>query len=397
MNSDDRYTTQYVKTTLMNLSHSRKSTYFTFFLLLFTVLSFSQNPILSKNSHVSILTCDTGNESYSLFGHTALRIWDTDNNLDIVYNYGAFDFNTPNFVAKFTKGDLLYFAVTHPYNNFISQYVYENRSVYEQELNLDLNIKQQLFDNLNVALASGDSYYTYKFIDKNCTSMIVDIVNKTLGSQVITKKTDTDLTYRTILYPYFDNHFYEKLGTSIIFGTKVDQLGDHIFLPIELMENLKLAKFKDQNLAPNEPKIVHKSNETNENSWWNNWYSYLIVLLLIMILNKKIVNQTYFIIMGLIGVLFVFLGFYSGHLELANNYNVILFNPLLLLSVFFYTKKQTQWMYYLTSFHLFLLVVYVVVLINKVHFLIVLPLIITNGYLLFKVALHHKKRIQAIM
>lgn len=397
MNSDDRYTTQYVKTTLMNLSHSSKSTYFTFFLLLFTVLSFSQNPILSKNSHVSILTCDTGNESYSLFGHTALRIWDTDNNLDIVYNYGAFDFNTPNFVAKFTKGDLLYFAVTHPYNNFISQYVYENRSVYEQELNLDLNIKQQLFDNLNVALASGDSYYTYKFIDKNCTSMIVDIVNKTLGSQVITKKTDTDLTYRTILYPYFDNHFYEKLGTSIIFGTKVDQLGDHIFLPIELMENLKLAKFKDQNLAPNEPKIVLKSNETNENSWWNNWYSYLIVLLLIMILNKKIVNQTYFIIMGLIGVLFVFLGFYSGHLELANNYNVLLFNPLLLLSVFFYTKKQTQWMYYLTSFHLFLLVVYVVVLINKVHFLIVLPLIITNGYLLFKVALHHKKRIQAIM
>ena len=381
----------------MNLSHSSKSTYFTFFLLLFTVLSFSQNPILSKNSHVSILTCDTGNESYSLFGHTALRIWDTDNNLDIVYNYGAFDFNTPNFVAKFIKGDLLYFAVTHPYKNFISQYVYENRSVYEQELNLDLSIKQQLFDNLNVALASGDSYYTYKFIDKNCTSMIVDIVNKTLGSQVITKKTDTDLTYRTILYPYFDNHFYEKLGTSIIFGTKVDQLGDHIFLPIELMENLKLAKFKNQNLAPNEPKIVLKSNETNENSWWNNWYSYLIVLLLIMILNKKMVNQTYFIIMGLIGVLFLFLGFYSGHLELANNYNVLLFNPLLLLSIFFYTKKQTQWMYYLTSFHLFLLVVYVVVLINKVHFLIVLPLIITNGYLLFKVALHHKKRIQAIM
>ena len=381
----------------MNLSHSSKSTYFTFFLLLFTVLSFSQNPILSKNSHVSILTCDTGNESYSLFGHTALRIWDTDNNLDIVYNYGAFDFNTPNFVAKFIKGDLLYFAVTHPYKNFISQYVYENRSVYEQELNLDLSTKQQLFDNLNVALASGDSYYTYKFIDKNCTSMIVDIVNKTLGSQVITKKTDTDLTYRTILYPYFDNHFYEKLGTSIIFGTKVDQLGDHIFLPIELMENLKLAKFKNQNLAPNEPKIVLKSNETNENSWWNNWYSYLIVLLLIMILNKKMVNQTYFIIMGLIGVLFLFLGFYSGHLELANNYNVLLFNPLLLLSIFFYTKKQTQWMYYLTSFHLFLLVVYVVVLINKVHFLIVLPLIITNGYLLFKVALHHKKRIQAIM
>ena len=53
-------------------------------------------------------------------------------------------------------------------------------------------------------------------------------------------------------------------------------------------------------------------------------------------------------------------------------------------------------MYYLTLLLLFLLAVYVVMLINKVHFIIVLPLIITNGFLLFKIALHHKK-IEAIM
>jgi hypothetical protein len=37
------------------------------------------------------------------FGHTAVRITDTEHFIDIVYNYGAFDFNTPNFVAKFIK------------------------------------------------------------------------------------------------------------------------------------------------------------------------------------------------------------------------------------------------------------------------------------------------------
>jgi hypothetical protein len=46
----------------------------------------------------------------TLFGHTAVRI-DTEHFIDLVYNYGAFDFNTPNFVAKFIKGDLQYFAV----------------------------------------------------------------------------------------------------------------------------------------------------------------------------------------------------------------------------------------------------------------------------------------------
>ncbi|WPR71588.1 DUF4105 domain-containing protein [Flavobacterium sp. NG2] len=382
---------------LMRTNRLSKLICFSFFLLSCSLSSFCQNPILSNNTQVSILTCGTGNESYSLFGHTAIRISDIENNLDLVYNYGAFDFNTPNFVAKFAKGDLQYFAITHPYDNFISQYIYERRAVYEQELNLSLDLKQKLFDNLNASLASGDSYYTYKFIDKNCTSMVVDIINQTLGEKAISKKIDTELTYRTILFPYFDNHFYEQLGTSIIFGPKVDQKGDHIFLPLELMENLKLAKFKNQNLVEKETKTILNFEDNLEHSWWNNWYSYLIILGLIIVLHNRIINQTYFFILGVIGILFVFLGFYSGHLELANNYNILLFNPLFILSFLFYTKKEIQWIYYLTLFNLLLLAIYAVVLINKAHLLIILPLITTNTFLLTKLVLHHKKNVTNIM
>ena len=88
---------------------------FFFSLLIVSMSSFGQNIPLSKNTQVSIITCGTGNESYSLFGHTALRITDSDNNLDVVYNYGAFDFATPNFVAKFAKGDLQYFVIVLKY------------------------------------------------------------------------------------------------------------------------------------------------------------------------------------------------------------------------------------------------------------------------------------------
>jgi hypothetical protein len=371
--------------------------FLTLFFSLISYHSFSQNIVLSQNASVSILTCGTGNESYSLFGHTAIRISDIKNNLDLVYNYGAFDFNTPNFVVKFAKGDLQYFAITHHFTDFISQYVYEKRSVYEQELELNIELKQKLFDNLNSALASGGSYYTYKFIDKNCTSMVVDIVNNTLGELSITKKTDTGLTYRSILYPYFDHHFYEKLGTSIIFGTKVDAVGDHLFLPLELMNNLKLAQFNNHKLVQKKTKTLLEYNEAPPTSWWNNCYSYLIILSVIIILNKKVINQIYFLILGMIGILFVFLGFYSGHLELANNYNVLLFNPLLILSFWFYTKSKNKWIYNVTLLNLFLLLIYVVVLINKIHFLIVFPMILTNAYLLIKLAVHHKKRISIII
>lgn len=374
---------------------SKKTLLLLFFLSFFNAF-WAQNIQLSQDAKVSVITCGLGNESYSLFGHTAIRIKDDANFVDAVYNYGAFDFNTPNFVPKFAKGDLQYFAVVNRYSDFINQYTYENRSVEEQELQIPLRFKQQLFKNLNTSLASGDSHYTYKFIDKNCTSMVVDIINKTLGSTIISKKTDTDLTYRSILYPYFDHHFYEKLGTSIIFGSKVDALGTKLFLPLELQKSLKLIQYNKQPLAPKNQTILHFE-ETHPNSWWNNIYSYLIFLALLIIWNKKGVHYFYFVTMGLLGLFFLSMGFYSDHLELANNYNVLLFNPALLILCFFYAIKNSVWTYKLALFNLFSLLIYVVVLINKAHLFIVLPLIVTSVYFLIQLALKNKKPIPIII
>ncbi|KQB41435.1 DUF4105 domain containing protein [Flavobacterium daejeonense] len=380
---------------MMNILISKKTIFLLFFLSFFNAF-WAQNIQLSKDATVSVITCGLGNESYSLFGHTAIRIKDEANFVDAVYNYGAFDFNTPNFVPKFAKGDLQYFAVVHPFTDFISQYTYENRSVDEQELNIPLALKQKLFENLNTSLASGDSHYTYKFIDKNCTSMAIDIINKTLGSTVITKKTDTNLSYRSILYPYFNHHFYEKLSTSIIFGSKVDQLGTKLFLPLELQKSLKLIQYKNQPLAPKNKTLLHFE-ESHPSSWWNNIYSYLILIALLVIWNKKSIHLAYFTLMGILGLFFLFMGFYSNHLELANNYNVLLFNPALLILVFFYSKQNKLWTYRLALFNLFSLLIYLVFLFNKAHLLIVLPLIVTSVYFLVQITLKNKKAIPIII
>lgn len=366
------------------------------FLLLCSAINFGQNLSLSKKARVSVLTCGTGNESYSLFGHTAVRIADPENFIDQVYNYGAFDFNTPNFVLKFAKGDLQYFAVSHSFADFINTYNYEQRSVYEQELNLPDHLKQKLFDNLNYSLASGDSQYTYKFIDKNCTSMVVDIINKTLGTTAIVKNTDTDISYRTILYPYFENHFYEKLGTSIIFGKKVDQLGTKIFLPFELKKSLETTRFGGHLLAEKSTTLLH-FNPIAPSSWWNNYYTYLLFLGFILFFNKTFLNQLYFIVMGILGLFFVFAGFYSLHLELEYNYNILLFNPILLAVAYFSSRKNSKRIYQSSLATIFLLVLYTIMVSTKAHFFIVLPLIITNGVLLTQLAIKNKKKIPVII
>jgi len=365
-------------------------------LLLMFNFSFGQSLTLSQKAHISVLTCGLGNESYSFFGHTAIRVADPANNIDVVYNYGAFDFRTPNFVAKFAKGDLQYFVIAHSFIDFINEYNYEKRSIYEQELLIPQEAKQKLFDNLNTTLLSEDRYYTYKFIDKNCTSMVVDIINKTLNKEVINKKGDTKKTYRSILFPYFDGHFYEKLGTSIIFGTKVDQLGTKIFLPFELKNSLEKTTFQNHAFVSKSKTLLSFKKETPI-SWWNNIYSYIMILGFIILINKRFIDKIYLFILSLMGIFFVSMGFYSFHHELAMNYNVLLFSPLLLMLIVFSAINNKKWTYKFATFHLVLLLIYALFIINKSHFFIVLPIIITTGVVLVRVAIRNKKRIPIII
>lgn len=365
-------------------------------LLLLSFIGFSQSLPLSKDAKISVITCGLGNETYSYFGHTAIRVADPGNNIDVVYNYGAFDFRTPNFVAKFAKGDLQYFVIVHSFPEFIEEYNTEKRSVFEQELLISQNTKQRLFDNLNTTLASEDRYYTYKFIDKNCTSMVVDIINKSLNGTVITKKGDTDITYRSILFPYFNGHFYDQLGTSIIFGTKVDQLGTKIFLPFELKNSLEKITYQNHPLVTKTKTLLSFEKET-PGSWWNNVYTYLFILAFVVLAHNKIVDKIYLLILSLIGIFFVAVGFYSFHQELAMNYNVLLFSPLLLILIFLSIIKNKRWTYRFAVLHLLFLIFYSIFMINKAHFLIVLPMIITSGFVLVRVAIRNKKRIPIII
>ena len=61
---------------------------------------------LSPTATASVITCGPGNDFYTTFGHSALRITDTARGLDLIYNYGTFDFDTPHFYWKFAKGQL---------------------------------------------------------------------------------------------------------------------------------------------------------------------------------------------------------------------------------------------------------------------------------------------------
>ena len=83
---------------------------------------------------VSLITCSPGRDIYELCGHTALRVRSGD--MDMAVNYGIFDFNAPNFVYRFVKGETDYMVAAYPFEHFMEGYQRQGRSVTEQPLNL---------------------------------------------------------------------------------------------------------------------------------------------------------------------------------------------------------------------------------------------------------------------
>ncbi|MEO0038477.1 MAG: hypothetical protein RIQ59_1688 [Bacteroidota bacterium] len=349
--------------------------------LFISASSFSQNNTLTNNAKVSIFTCGRGNELYTTFGHTAIRIKDEATNLDVVYNYGAFDFNTDNFYLKFVKGDLQYFISATSYDDFIYEYQMEKREVIEQTLDFSLPQKQELFELLNASLFSEERSYTYKFIDRNCTTMVVEKINKMLGKDLIQKVDDKTISYRELLYPYFENHFYYKLGINIIFGAKTDTKAEKLFLPSELLHSLNKAKTNGKSVVTKTETIVKGAELESGFSFINSVYFIAMLLVILLVTNNKKIFLMYLFIAGLLGLFLSMVGLYSLHKEVLWNYNALVFNPLFVLLPFLKgnTLRKT------ISVCFGSIAIYTTIMISKPHLWLMNPFIFASLYMLWKI------------
>jgi len=134
------------------------------------ILTFSINLYSGEDNvpDVYLLTCGPGTETYSRWGHSALRIVDHAAGTDRVYNWGIFDFSTPAFAWKFARGRLEYMLGVSTYERFIQEYFMEGRWVQSQKVNLEshevVKMLQLIEENLksfydaNYAKLSGPEY-----------------------------------------------------------------------------------------------------------------------------------------------------------------------------------------------------------------------------------------------
>src|SRR5690554_3492044 len=126
---------------------------------------------LHEDAEVSLLTASPWHGAvYALFGHTAIRVQDDSTGVDAVFNYGYFDPTQPNFTYNFIRGKTDYVLGVNTFNEFIYEYEYKGQEVIEQELNLSISEKQQLYNALFINALPENMRYRYNYLFDNCAT-----------------------------------------------------------------------------------------------------------------------------------------------------------------------------------------------------------------------------------
>jgi len=206
-------------------------------------------PILSGKAKVSLLTCGQGKALYEAFGHSAIRVYDPSQGLDVVFNYGVFDFKQENFYANFAKGNMLYMLGLSQTDDFLFAYRNYGRSVREQVLNLDSSERVSVFRFLDNNLQAENRNYLYNYFRNNCSTKIPEMLDSALGNRIVWRHSDINgkASYRSLIYDYTVFNAWGRLGIDLGLGAVIDQSigGKELnFLPIELEKSIVRASIR---------------------------------------------------------------------------------------------------------------------------------------------------------
>ena len=322
--------------------------------LIFFSLNIYANELENKNRYkISILSIGEGPSLVDAFGHTAIRVKDAQLKNDIVFNFGVYDFNSPNFYSNFVKGRPEYKLAIQNYSNLIQNYIRQKRYIVEHQLNLDQNSTKIIIDLLVEKL--NDPYYIYDYLRDNCTTRAADIVIDKTNNKFKDDKLESEaiLTYRDLIHRKINENSWAALGIDLCLGAIIDKkinTRETFFLPENLMNYLDLYEgdiIKRNIIYSPESEISYRENLPSP-LLINLILSLIIVAITIFNFksNKwnKSLDSLIFLISGSIGILIIYLWFFSNHFAGAQNFNFLWAFPLNFALIFaIYKNKIPNW------------------------------------------------------
>ena len=350
-----------------------------FLLSYFTALT--QINTLAKDAEISIITIGPGKQLYDSFGHNAIRVSDPSNGKDLAFNYGTFDFNTPNFYIKFGQGKLPYALSVSTYDGFLRNYIAEKRWIKQQKLDLTYGEKIAIFEFLLNNAQPSNREYQYDFFFDNCATRIRDVLAVNLGSKLSYQEKQYApflYSFRELIQQRLHWNSWGSLGIDIALGAVIDRTAnpwEHQFLPDYVFESLKSATITRNNktsaLIKKETTINNPGPRARNSAFLlSPFFVFLVIALGIVYRTLRDSKQqkrsrwldtVLFFVTGIVGVLLLVLWLATDHTATINNYNILWAFPVNLIFFTLLSKKTPKkWLSRYLSFLIILLILLVV-------------------------------------
>ena len=311
----------------------------------------------SDSINTYLLTCEPGKAIYELYGHTAIWIEDAGNGTDVVFNYGLFDFNTPNFVWRFTLGKTDYILGYTRLRTFLREYSERGSEVFAQPLNLTSQESRRLYELLVENSKAENRVYRYNFLFNNCATMALDKIEECIDGTVSYDLPDSVTTFRDILTAHTQIRPWSEFAVDLIIGADGDlPVGyrQEAFAPLYLKELASTAVITDT-AGVQRPLVLSTRRLVNPDHGVDfgdplltpiqvMWIVFMLVLFFTLIgwyKNKlfRLVDILLFASQGIGGIIIALMYFFSEHPTLDSNWLVICLNPLPLVFLPFFAKK----------------------------------------------------------
>lgn len=302
-----------------------------------------------SNTEISVLTCSPGDQIYSIFGHTAVRVCNPNIGLDAVINYGLFDFSQESFVYRFVKGETDYMCGAEAYNSFLYSYAWRGSGVKATVLDLTDAEKERFIRVLTNDLRPENREYRYNFAYNNCATKIRDIVNFAYSGKYESLQ-PSEYTFREVIGHYAENYPWYMFSFDICLGGKAYNTlmtpEEAQFLPeyLDAALNNSLINRDGEEIKPKTREEIHLTpvDSTIEKTIFTPFVVACILIILSicnLVLGKRfgkglriasnIYSGAIFLTYTLIGLLVTFLIFFSEHPFTTWNMNICIFNPLI--------------------------------------------------------------------
>ncbi|HEY1685042.1 MAG TPA: DUF4105 domain-containing protein [Tepidisphaeraceae bacterium] len=311
--------------------------------------------------HVYLITIGPGDEVYEKFGHNMIRVvgpaaaMGQEQDIDIAFNWGEFSFEQPHFIWHFIQGRMLYSSGAHYFTDIVMGYKQDDRSMWQQQLNLTAEQKQRLWSSLLESIDESHRNYRYDYYRDNCSTRTRDALDQALDGQIRAQLNSiaTDTTFRWHTRRLMQSNFWLYTGLQYVLGHPVDQkitAWQECFLPVRMMDRMNRIKITDATgqtvpLVMNQQRI-YQSKEFVDSDAPPHWiwiYSAIGVALAMLFIIPTLWKMRWWskltwgllafawtLLGGVAAAILIFGEFFTDHIVTFHNENMLQLSPLMI-------------------------------------------------------------------